>query len=360
MTNPEIVKNNQTEKIPTSDKILEFDVLRSLALFSLFLHHGGIYNFSIFGFSLISFIPYLELFLLGSFTFMAGYLLMKSFYKTHERSLLSIWASKITRIYVPYIVALLLLAIFFDIEATRLDLVIHAFGVQLLLAPRIGIPIMTIWYVGLLLVYYLIFPILLKFVDSFLGIFVTSVLVFLAAYMITIRWEFFEYRFFYYYLVFLAGILCAKARCLRAISTTKYYLMDKFVFMLIGIYGLSMFKEEPLYSVNPLFILVITVYILSMVLFVFSLIQIFIRGSDQLTLFGYVAYASYFAFLFHRPIWKLILQPFSFQTDLSWFLYIIIVGSAIVISVSHYLQKTYNSIIQRYYYYSSKIIHLLE
>jgi peptidoglycan/LPS O-acetylase OafA/YrhL len=98
---------------------------------------------------------------------MAGYLLVMSFYKTHERSLLSIWASKITRIYVPYIVALLLLAIFFDIEATRLDLVIHAFGVQLLLAPRIGIPIMTIWYVGLLLVYYLIFPILIKFVDSF-------------------------------------------------------------------------------------------------------------------------------------------------------------------------------------------------
>ncbi len=358
--NPEPINNNKAEINPSKGKILEFDVLRTLAIFSLFLHHGGIYNFSAFGFPFISFTPYLELFLLGSFTFMAGYLLVKSFYKTHERSLLSIWASKIIRIFVPYIVALLLFAIFFDIEATRIDLAIHAFGIQLLLAPRIGVPIMTIWYVGLLLVYYLIFPLLLKLFDGIVGVFVSSILVLLGAYLINIRWGFFEYRFFYYYLVFLAGILCAKAGCLRGVATTKYYLMDKVVVLFIGIYGLSVFKDESLFSISPQFLLAVTIYILSIVLFAFSLIQIFIRGKDKLTFFGYVAFASYFAFLFHRPIWRLILQPFTFQTDLTWFLYIIIVGSVVVISVSHYLQKTYNFLTQRYYYYSSKIIHILE
>jgi hypothetical protein len=341
-------------------KILEFDILRSLAIFSLFLHHGGIYNFSIFGFPLSSLDPYLEFFLLGSFTFMAGYLLIGSFNITHEKFLLSIWASKIIRIYIPYILALLLLAIFFDIEATRLDLVIHVFGAQLLMAPRIGVPIMTIWFVGLLLVYYLIFPILLKFIDNIPGLLFSTLLIFFGAYIIHTRWGFIEYRFFYYYFVFVAGMLSALTGCLRRIATTKYYLLDKLLLILLGIYGLSLFNDEPLFSINPEYILVITFYILATVIFIFSVAQTLIKGKEKLTIFGNVAYASYFAFLFHRPIWKLILIPFTIQSDLMWFLYIIIIGSAVVISVSFYFQKFYNSIIDIYIAYAVRVIRIFE
>ena len=341
-------------------KILEFDILRSLAIFSLFLHHGGIYNFSVFGFPLSSLDPYLEFFLLGCFTFMAGYLLVRSFNKTHEKNLLSIWASKIMRIYIPYILALTLFAIFFDIEATRLDLVIHMFGAQLLMAPRIGVPIMTIWYVGLLIVYYLIFPVLLKFIESVPGLLLTTILIFLGAYIFHTRWQFIEYRFFYYYYVFVAGIICAKTGCLRRITSRKYYLLDKLLLFLLGIYVLSLFNNEPSYSINPEYVLAITFYILATVLFVFSVAQVLIKGKEKLTLFGIIAFASYFAFLFHRLIWKLILIPFIFQSDLLWFLYVILIGSAIVISVSYYLQKLYNYIIDRYTRYAKKLIRIFK
>lgn len=355
------LKSSSKQKItnkrsPNKKIILEFDVIRSLAIFALFLHHAGIYNFSILGYPLSSLIPYLEFFLLGSFTFMAGYLLIGSFYNTHETSLLSFWSSKITRIYIPYIVALLLLAIFFDIEATRLDLVIHSFGAQLILAPRIGVPIMTIWYVGLLMVYYFIFSIFLKFIKSTLGLLIISITLFITAHYISTHLGFIEYRFFYYYLVFLVGLLCAKTGCLRIFSSTRYYLIDKLMFLSIGIFGLSLFKDQPLFSINPLYIISITIYILSIFLCSFSVVQIFVKGKDKLVLFGYIAIASYFAFLFHRPIWNLLLLPFTFPSDFTWFAYIIMVGSVVVLSVSYYLQRTYNSLIRQYFYIASKVI----
>jgi hypothetical protein len=72
------------EKIPTVNRtakqIVEFDFLRTVAIL-LLLHHGGIYNFSLFSVSLLTFKPYIEQLLLGSFVFMAGYLSVHSLEK---------------------------------------------------------------------------------------------------------------------------------------------------------------------------------------------------------------------------------------------------------------------------------------
>ena len=87
---PPKLRGRRAEYIP------EFDLLRSLAIGLLFFHHGGLYNLSFFGIPLTALNHYVELFLLGSFTFLSGYLMVHS---VEGKSLSDFLKSRLLRIY---------------------------------------------------------------------------------------------------------------------------------------------------------------------------------------------------------------------------------------------------------------------
>lgn len=328
------------------NKLHEFDVLRVLAIFSLFLHHGGIYNFAVLGFPLENLIPYLEYFLLGAFTFMAAYLLPPSFLESHRGKFIPFWKAKFFRIYIPYVIALILFILFLEVEVGRRDLAIHLMGVQMIFAPRVLEPVMTLWYVGMLLVYYLIFTITLKYAKGIIGLVFVTLIVYSLSYYLHLRWQLFEFRYFYYFFVFGVGILCNKLNCLNSLSSSKYFLLDKLIFLILAVYIFERIDYGSYGSVNVLYVISVNVFILAAVLFTFSLAKLYVRKIGRLHLIEYIAIASYFAYLFHRLIWKLLLSPFTFDSDLAWFFYILVIGSTVVIIVTNNLQVYYNRLIK--------------
>jgi peptidoglycan/LPS O-acetylase OafA/YrhL len=324
-------------------RILEFDVLRSIAIILLFFHHGGIYNFSIFGFPLSPLTHYVELFLLGSFIFMAGYLTVGSLEKKRENAVLDFIRSKVIRIYVPYLGALALFILLLGVKVSKTDLAAHLLGAQILLAPRETHPIFTLWYVGLILVYYVLFSILLKYIPKTGTLLLAFILIFGAAFLVRMRWDFIERRFFYYFFVYASGILCAKTNLLTRMISTRYFLIDKLIIFGIGVAVFTPFHVLEDQALSLPLVLSINLYVVSAVLLALNLSRLLVSHTANLRLFSYISTASFFAYLLHRPVWKILGEFYSTHSIPIMFTYLTLVGSTIVLVVSYYLQKLYNN-----------------
>ena len=332
-------QGNVTDASRTTHQIVEFDFLRTVAILLLFLHHGGIYNFSVFSLSLEIFKPYIEQLLLGSFVFMAGYLSVNSLEKS---TLVGFFRRRLFRVYLPYLVALILFVLILDLDVTRLDLVIHLIGAQMLLSPEFTEPILTLWYVGLILTFYIIFGSLYKSFKSPLYLAIAVVLIFAITYTLRLEWGIIGRRFFYFFFIFATGILCAKTRKLRVLTTDRYFFIDKLLLLLFGIFFYGVYADE---NEFPLFLprlLAMDIYILAAVITILSFARLYRKYLSNIWLISIISYSAFFAYLLHRPIWKALLSVYTPPTEQLTALYQILFGSAVVVVLSFVLQKTYN------------------
>ena len=320
-------------------KILEFDVLRSIAILLLLLHHGGIYNFSVFGFSLASLSQFTALYLLGSFIFLSGYLSVPSLGK---HSLKTFFTSRLVRIYIPYLVALALFIVLLELDMDRIDLAVHLLGAQMVLSPKLTTPVLTLWFVGLILVYYVIFSIPLKTIRKNGYLAVVILLVFGVAAFLRADQGLIARRFFYYYFVYAAGVLFARTNILEKVTTSRYYLLDKIALAVLGIALLAPFRDQIGEAVSIPLVLLINFYILGMVLLSLSLARKLVQTRLNLSFFNVVSASSFFAYLLHRPIWDIGLEIHRPQSITTLSLYVILIGYLVVIPVSYLLQRSYN------------------
>ena len=111
---------------------------------------------------------YLVLFGLSLFFFISGFVL----YYSHDgietaADMLAFWKKRVTRIYPLYWLALISVFVLQTLNITKnlLDLslssiLIQVSGLQSLLAPRFINPIYTVWFVGVILIFYLIYPLI--------------------------------------------------------------------------------------------------------------------------------------------------------------------------------------------------------
>lgn len=323
-------------------KILEFDILRATAILLLILHHGGIYNFSVAGFPLANLSRYIQLYLLGSFIFLSGYLTVSS---VEKRSLKEFLASRITRIYIPYLFALGLFLTLLELEVDQLDIAIHLFGAQMVLSPRLTTPILTLWFVGLILVYYALFGLLLKAFRKNSHLLVAIGLIFGAAVLLRMDHSLFARRFFYYYFIYAGGVLLARTNLLNKLTTTRFYLLDKVGFAALGVVLITPVILQTGEEVNLLLILAITVYVLAMVLLSLSAAKTLVQSERSLKAFTMISSASFFAYLFHRPIWQIGMAIYRPESIHHLSIYLILIGFLVVIPVSYGLQKAYDSAI---------------
>jgi peptidoglycan/LPS O-acetylase OafA/YrhL len=322
-------------------QIVEFDFLRTVAILLLFLHHGGIYNFSVFSISLETFKPYIEQLLLGSFVFMAGYL---SVHSLEKASLGDFLKKRLIRVYIPYLVALVLFVLILDLDVDRLDVLIHLAGAQMLLSPEFTEPIMTLWYIGLILSFYIIFGSLYKSIKSPLYLTLAVILIFALTYTLRLEWDIIGRRFFYYFFIFAAGILCAKTRTLSILTTDRYFFLDKLGLLMFGILFFGLYtdlNEFPLYFPR---LLAMDFYILAAVITILSFARIYRRQLSNMRLISFISYSAFFAYLFHRLVWRVLLSIYAPPTLHLVALYQILVGSAIVLGLSFGLQKAYSQI----------------
>ncbi|MBM3122307.1 MAG: acyltransferase, partial [Chloroflexi bacterium] len=144
---------------PVERRLQALDVLRALAVILLILHHGGMYNFSLLDFDLKQVRGFVGLYLLGSFVFLSGCLSIRSVEGLGLRRFLT---KRLVRIYVPYVITLVLFLWLIEPDLSGPDLILHLLGAQVLLAPKFTTPILTLWFIGLILLCYVILAILTR------------------------------------------------------------------------------------------------------------------------------------------------------------------------------------------------------
>jgi len=321
-------------------KIQEFDLLRALAIIMLMFHHSQAYGFTLFGFPLEGLTPYFEAILLGIFIFISGYFAQRSFQKENKGSV-SFFFSRMLRIYPPYLLAVFLYVTILGITLKRNDLIVYLSGTHFIFAPNYAKPVITIWYIGAIILFYLVFGILLSNLRTTKPLVIVSALVFAAAFALHLWTGLLDERFFKYFIVFLAGILFARLDYFSNWLSGDAVLI-KTAIAVLGTITFSLVLAFS--SVSPFYILGVVFFIISWIVLLFSLATK-IRAQGLVKLAGLISYASYFAYLIHRPLWEWLVGVFSIDVWRNQVFFKLFPASIIVFILSYFLQYGYDRLL---------------
>ena len=210
------------------DKIIAFDFLRALAIAMIIPAHLSSFLSSIYSkLALYAVDPYVANMGLGLFIFMSGYLL---YYNNHSintfQSVLSFYRKRLLRIFPLYWVALTVFILVFYIFAPKLNsgfvfpnaehvfsihnIIIHILGLQIFLAPVYASPMMTLYFVGLIIVFYTTYPFIIMFSKNSKQLLLCSSLIFLGFILVSRTFNIIDHRFFMFFPIFVFGILTCK------------------------------------------------------------------------------------------------------------------------------------------------------
>jgi len=199
------------------ERRFEIDLLRACAIASILLLHLSGYM----GWAALSDLePYLADFGIGLFCFISGYALVLGNRRiTTIRQSLAFMGKRIARIYPLYMPAIALFFLLFhclgfyhemDMTPVAPTLITHLSGAQIAMATRLS-PIPTLWFIGCIMLYYISYIPIASFSERKRGALAVGIAVFLAFGLLRYLCNVVEYRFFFYYPLFVVGILASRA-----------------------------------------------------------------------------------------------------------------------------------------------------
>jgi peptidoglycan/LPS O-acetylase OafA/YrhL len=372
-----IIRNNVSSVAAGlhSQRLFELDVMRSFAIILIFFFHVPyVVGFAGYGqswgpqppdiFGQLLF--WLQMVGVGLFFFVSGYAIdLKNGSMTSSNDVKNFFFKRATRIYLLYWLALVvsfgasqILFTFFNqdgwlVNSSLSVYVINFLGLQVLLAPRfLGLDLVIIWFVGVILLYYLFYPVIVRRSSNHATIITKALVIFLLCGVIHLVFNIIDFRFFLYYLIFIAGLLAQRSNFLHSEISKVYYLSAIFVLCILAtIYYIlgGVIKDLNLsfwsvYNISiSIYLIEINAMVLLFIFIVASLVKSQSRrmGKRVHTYIGVISYASYAIFLFHlffielfREFFDLVgLQRFEIA------LIVIIVGFPLITLFSFYLQK---------------------
>lgn len=325
----------------TPKRMQEFEALRGLSILLLLALHSEVFDSGVFGFDVGPLAGVVASLLLGAFFFLAGFFAEFSRRRSH---FLSFMWSKFIRIFPPYWLALMLFIVVLGYTLKRFDTAVYAANMQWLLSPIFVKRVLTLWYISVLVGYYILFGILVFTIKSNVGLFIASVVVFGLTYLAHQTFGLFEPRFFQYYFVFLAGIFFFRFESIRK------RLMDVKLFFTVIVAALAIL---PFWAVSageydithPLYILTALLFILG---WVWMLLSFFRLPLGNWKLWAFLSTASFFTYLYHRPIWRLLDSAVGFEeAGIPRVFFNLIPGSVIALLVGYVLQRGYDHLLTR-------------
>lgn len=318
----------------------EFDALRGLSILLLLALHSEVFDAGVFGFEVDPLARVVAVFLLGSFFFLAGFFAEFSRQKTGG-NILSFIKSKIIRIFPPYWVALAFFVFVLGYTLKRFDALMYVLNMQWLLSPVFIKQLLTLWYISVLVGYYLIFGILLFQIRSNLGLLVGAVVFFVPAYIINQMTGLFEPRFFQYFFIFLAGIYFYRFEKFRS-ALLDMNLLYKLVIALASLLLFWRVASMGLDVRNGLYIVTADLFILGGVLMWLS---IFRTKVGDWRVWAFLSTASFFAYLYHRPIWHILRSLFGVEDGSGRVFFDLILGGTVALILGYYLQRGYDRLL---------------
>lgn len=342
------------------NRVIEFDIVRAFAIFLILFHHLPQHSFNFYVFHLkghlldLSFIFWGEFYFgVGLFVFISGYLLSKanpSFKRW--RDIKQFILERYVRIFPLYIIALVLFIALNGHIRDSLDtctFVLNLLGLQIISGSNDCPPLLTLWFVGLILSYYYVFIILVKFGRGVIR-FITAVFtILLFGGLLRQTVGLVDERFLFFFGIFVAGILGAKYKWIEKMKFRHVIFVSPLIVILVYFYVVFIHPKEIrsyLSFIGMSDLIIKNLIILWLVFIVFALARVIIR-TDRYVLLQKIAYASYGMYLFHRPVWWLMEDIYNPANVEIKALYLALLGIPLTIFVSHYLQKFYDRYFER-------------
>lgn len=300
-------------------RILELDLLRGIAILMVLLAHTADYigdnaflDYGLHGFIVIG---------LGAFAFLTGYGLEHGRLTKGKDTLRRYAKRRLWRVYVPYLVALVLFLLVFDIGQIHKPLrfstfspvtVIHILGLQGLIFPHAP-QAFTLWYIGLLLPMYASYPLMVR-KESLGYLFKATAAIFAIALLIRISLNFIDIRFFSYFPFFPLGVYIRRTRSLMPLLNRPYWGIAALVgFIALYATYMEFWGDFLIYDrwkgmrtlsftvpILLTYLLMALALIASLGLLRYLVITPKLQWLSKSLL--YIASGAYFIYLFHRPI----------------------------------------------------------
>lgn len=324
----------------TQSRLKEFEALRGLSILLLMALHSEIFDPFIFGERLSNLAGMVASFLLGSFFFLAGYFTEFSLRKPQKNAWNFFW-SKFIRIYPPYWMALLLFIFVLGYSLKRPDLLAYILNLQAVFSPVFIKPLLTLWYISMLVVFYFIFGGLMFSTRSSLTLLIASTVIYAAALFVHLTWGFFDPRFFQYYFIFLAGVFFCRFESFR-IWVFQSNVLVRMLPAIPGVLLMDWATRAGYPATNIVYLLSADYFILSWALL---WLTIFRTGLGGWRLWAWLSTASFFTYLIHRPIWRIIDNYFNLEPGLNTVLIHLVPGAMIALVFGYFLQTGYDRLL---------------
>lgn len=314
-------------------------------LIILYLHHPMYTKISIKLFPEYYLNLYLQKFAVGGFLFLSGF---KMAISKIDYPILSFVKNRIFKIYIPYVIAVFCYSIIVHPYIYRgqnpdyRNVIVHLLGIQSVFPDIFGGQFFTLWFVSVLFICYAFFLLTRKlFVKNPLFIIIIISIVF--AINIS-KYGFLSKDLVIYLVYFVIGMLFAKND--QLVNINAIILLAVFsIFLLFALYLYTSIYQiwgKDLFSVLSCIISSTALFICT-----FKEFRCFKLSKPVVIAIRYISFASFFVFLFHRPIWSM-MNFVWYDVSLYHSLYVIIFVPILIITGCHWFQNQYNLILSKF------------
>lgn len=343
------------EREADKNRILQFDLMRSLAIFIILIYHlpGYSYNFFSLGFIGIKTDPavlreFTRYFGLGLFIFLSGYLAnlkQRSFADSSE--IKKFIKRKLLRIVPPYYLALIMFCYVYEISEP-LNIAAHFLGLQLILASQFIRPAPTLWFIGLILVYYAtyIFAKAEKFNDKVK--LVVLVLLPIAIFALNTALNVMDLRIVLYYGIFVLGLYSGKRDIYKSINSFHMVVATLVFIVIMLIHNDYTFLTNPFYTLGSFVIVNVFMFIITGLTYKGCMHFSKNIKHKHIKWVEVISYSSFCMFLFHRLVWSIMVDildvaPITLNEH-AVALILATIGIPIIIFLSYSVQRLYDRV----------------
>ena len=357
-------------------RLFELDALRALAIIFIVVHHLIDYAYTYF--SLPESIYYIDFHLfpvfffgLALFFFVSGYAI---YYNNQtvgtKRAVGGFLKKRAIRIYPLYWIAIAAFIVL-GIGAWGHNtawIIAQICGAQGLLAPRFGMPVITLWFIGVILLFYLIYPLVVSISNTSKRLVLALLMPLLLFIVLRLAFNLVDFRFFVYYALFFGGVVASKydvlyryPENLSSITISALLL----IFALVFIASVSPFDAQqqeffysglntsasPLTTSSVFFIILVDVLGLLFVYITFSLSRLMRPSISRAarTAISSIAFSSYCVYLFHRPFFELFIDALrvTHLVSLQKIVLLVTCGIPLIFILGYALQRGWDNLLAK-------------
>lgn len=313
------------------NRIIGIDLLRSLCiLYIAGFWHLLDYTEAVPGYqNLITF--RISEIVLGTFVYISGYFIGLNYSHISRREIIDFYKKRFLRLYPLYLLALGLFSIF---NLTIITLVKSVILVSMFIKPAA----MTLWFVTMLLLFYLISPFLIMLCrnSGLIRVMLYCSLLVAALLLYDNLTGLLDLRIIMYFPAFLLGIHVSSSRRKLSLSENLAIYSCTAFLIITGV----MPAENTLKSILSIPFIVSCSYILFR-----SFSKFDVTSARAIQIISTFSYASYCIYLLHRPIYEIFKSLYFPEIESVQLAYLIVICLPVIVISSYVVQRLYDSLI---------------